>query len=253
LTGGGSGIGRALAKHLADEGAAVVCVDKNKERVQETAAQINASSPMQDARYIEADITVWDDVTRMFQTAEQMLSSKLDVVFANAGTALMGFPNAEGAPNLHTINVNLSGTIYTLQAAINHFRSHKSGGQVIVTASQASIHPIGGEPLYTASKFGVLGLVRATAMQMEAEGIYINAVAPGSTSSNLMPKDVEEALNAEGWKVPMEKVLEAFDLLLKPGSKHSGQCVEAVGDHVAFCQYTLPSMSISYHHRIDDC
>jgi len=241
VTGGGSGIGRRLAQHLADRGAAVICVDKNESLARETVAEINSSQPLQSAHCIRADVTSWDDVVNMFGTAETLLSSKLDFVFANAGAALLGFPNSQGQPDLSAINVNLIGVIFTMQAAINHFRAHRSGGNIIVTASQASLHPFGGEPLYTASKHGVLGLVRATAMQSQAEGIYINAIAPGSTSSGLMPKVVEDALNSRGWKVSKEKVMEAFDLLLAPDSKLSGQLVEAVGDYVSLYKYPVPS------------
>ncbi|EPS92991.1 NAD-binding protein, partial [Fomitopsis schrenkii] len=233
-TGGGSGIGRRLAQHLASEGR----VEASPYKILTDYVSFTGQSwvspygsfPNQAAYCMRADVTSWDDTVNVFRVAEQTFLSKVDFVFANAGAAILGFPNGKGAPDL--------------TAAINHFRAHRSGGHVIVTASQASLHPFGGEPLYTASKHGVLGLVRATAMQVATEGIYINAVAPGSTSSNLMPKAIEDALNSRGWKVSKEKIMEAFDLLLDPKNKYSGQLVQAVGDQVSLWPYPPPSMRL---------
>ncbi|KAJ7615536.1 hypothetical protein FB45DRAFT_1035516 [Roridomyces roridus] len=98
----------------------------------------------------------------MFTTAasSSVFGGNLDFVFA---------------PTQHRVYnaVNLIGVVYTMQAAIAHFREFKTGGRILVTASQSSLHPMRAEPLYTASKHGVVGLVRATAMRTAREGIFI--------------------------------------------------------------------------------
>ncbi|KAJ7910579.1 hypothetical protein B0H13DRAFT_1876681 [Mycena leptocephala] len=120
---------------------------------------------------VKADVTKRDNVVDMFR---------------NAGVAALGFPDNPGRPDVSPITVNIVG--------------------IVVTASQSSLHPFGGEPVYTASKHGVLGLVRTTALRTEHEKIFIkfhslSAVGPGSTSSALMPPEIEAGMNARGWKV----------------------------------------------------
>jgi len=209
-------------------------------------AEVNRgnTSPTPTAYFVKVDVTSWDDVVAMFTQAEAVLGGKVDFVFPNAGVASLGFPDRPGKPKIKTLNVNLIGVLYTMQAAINHFRAFKSPGRIVVTASQSSLYPLAGDPIYTVSKHGVLGLVRATAMRTVKHGILINAIGPGSTESQLMPRQVEEFLNSRGWKTPKETILQAFDLFLKPDSKHSGQLAEAVGDRVALYKFPTSSNDI---------
>ncbi|EMD35759.1 hypothetical protein CERSUDRAFT_115709 [Gelatoporia subvermispora B] len=241
VTGSASGIGKRLVQHLTEHGAIVICVDKNESLGQEAVDALNSGRTTAVAFFVKADVTSWKEVVTSFQTAETILRSGLDFVFANAGSAAIGFPNCPDEPNLSPIHVNLAGVVFTIQAAINHFRKHGSGGRIVVTASQASLHPFPGEPLYTASKAGVMGLVRATGPVVKREGIYVNAIAPGSTDSALMPKEIEEGMNSFGWAVSKETIMRAFDTFLAPDCRLAGQVAEAVGDYVGLYEFSLPT------------
>ncbi|EIN13001.1 NAD(P)-binding protein [Punctularia strigosozonata HHB-11173 SS5] len=254
VTGSASGIGEYLVNHLYRNGATVVCADIREKEVQKVADSLNAqgSAAGQKAFAISGDVTKWDSVVGMFKATEELLKkhtgkSNISFVFANAGAAAIGFPFQRGEPNITSISVNLIGALYTIQAAINHFRKHRAPGRIIVTASQSSLHPFGGEPIYTASKHGVLGLVRATAIALENEkNITINAIGPGSTDSTLMPDVVLQGMNSRGWAVEKDTIMRAFDVFLKPDSKLSGAFVEAIGDTVNLFEFPLPTKDTGF-------
>ncbi|THH17828.1 hypothetical protein EUX98_g9051 [Antrodiella citrinella] len=178
VTGAASGIGKHLAQHLVQNGAKVVCCDLNSNAGQAVVDQLNASAPAPVALFVRTNVTSWDDVSNAFAQANAFLT-KLDFVFANAG--IIGgkrcFPDegSNGKPNTRMLDINFLGVLYTMQAAINHFRSHNSRGCIIATASIAGMYPLRPDPLYAASKHAVVGLVRSAAMRTEKEKIYIKA------------------------------------------------------------------------------
>ncbi|KAJ7634830.1 NAD(P)-binding protein [Roridomyces roridus] len=241
VTGAASGIGKHLAYHLVEQGARVLCSDINETAGNAAVAELNRGRPAEVAYFVKADVTNWLEMVELFRRAVSIFEGNLDFVFANAGTAALGFPDQAGPPNFTPIMVNLVGVMYTIQVAVNHFREFKTPGRIVVTASQSSLHPFSGEPVYTASKFGVLGLVRATAPRTVREKILINAVGPGSTTTALMPPDIEALMNASGLKVSKETIMKAFDLFLTPECKYSGQFAEAVGDNVSLYKFPIPS------------
>jgi NAD(P)-dependent dehydrogenase (short-subunit alcohol dehydrogenase family) len=242
ITGAASGIGKALSTHIIRNGGRVICADINRSTGEAALQTLNTGATQSPSAYfLHTDVSDWDSVNGTFQRAEELLGGPLDFVIPNAGKTSFGFPDAEGKPDVSTLQVNLIGVLYTMQAAINHYRTHATQGHIVVTASETSLHPFAGEPIYTASKHAVLGLVRATAARTEAESILINAVGPGSVTTPLMPPHLEEIFNSHGWKTPMETVIRAFDLFLNPNNRLSGQFAEAVGDSVSLYKFPTPT------------
>jgi NAD(P)-dependent dehydrogenase (short-subunit alcohol dehydrogenase family) len=119
---------------------------------------------------------------------------KLDVLFSNAAVIDKGAPNAEIDDELwaRIMGVNLSGTFYAVRAALPHLVQTK--GNVVVTASIASLGGMQGGTAYTASKHGVAGLVNQFACEAAADGVRVNAVAPGGVETNIFEgmTDLEE-------------------------------------------------------------
>ena len=175
VTGGGSGIGRAIAQAFAAQGDAVTIAGRRPEQLAETAQGFE----MQQA---QADVTNEDSIAKLFE-------QPFDVVVANAGA---GQPAKVAEMTLEDWNqviaVNLTGTFLTFRAALQNM---SSGGRLIAIASTAALQ--GGTTIaaYSAAKHGVLGLVRSTAKEVARTGITCNAVCPGFVNTDMATAAIE--------------------------------------------------------------
>jgi NAD(P)-dependent dehydrogenase (short-subunit alcohol dehydrogenase family) len=173
VTGAGSGIGRASAIRLAEEGARVTCVDLQEDAVRETAAEIgDAAFP------VAADIS--DDAqVRAYTDGTVDRWGELDVVFNNAGVNLPTvFHEATDELIDRTIDVNVKGTIYGCRAAIPHLLK-EGGGSIVNTGS---VNSLVSEPylsIYAASKGAILMLSKSIALDYAKQNIRCNCLCPG--------------------------------------------------------------------------
>jgi NAD(P)-dependent dehydrogenase (short-subunit alcohol dehydrogenase family) len=182
VTGAGSGIGRATAQAFAREGANVLVADLREDRAAETVALIAELGGSAMPHMV--DVSDAAQVNRMCDAAVASYG-KLDVLFSNAAIIDRGAPSAQIDDELwnRIIAVNLSGTFYAVRAALPHLARTK--GNVVVTASVASLGGMAGGTAYTASKYGVAGLVNQFACEAAPDGIRVNAVAPGGVRTNI--------------------------------------------------------------------
>jgi 2,3-dihydroxy-2,3-dihydrophenylpropionate dehydrogenase len=182
VTGGASGIGKAVIERFVQEGAAVCMFDISAEKLQQAKEE-----------YKEKVITFQGDVTKFadhVQAVELTIShfGKLDILVSNAGV-FDGFVSLEQLPeqrldeSFDTIfNVNVKGGLLAAKAAFTELR--KTKGTIIYTVSNAGFYPNGGGPIYTASKHATVGLIRQLAFELAPE-IRVNGVSPGGTITNL--------------------------------------------------------------------
>jgi NAD(P)-dependent dehydrogenase (short-subunit alcohol dehydrogenase family) len=173
VTGAGSGIGRASAIRLAEEGARVTCVDLQEEAVRETAEEIGDG-----AFPVAADIS--DDAqVRAYTDGTVDRWARLDVVFNNAGVNLPTvFHEATDELIDRTIDVNVKGTIYGCRAAIPHLLNG-GGGSIVNTGS---VNSLVSEPylsIYAGSKGAILMLSKSIALDYAKQNIRCNCLCPG--------------------------------------------------------------------------
>lgn len=182
VTGAGSGIGRATASAFAREGAAVLVADIVGDKAQETVDLIRASGATAEAWQV--DVSVRAEVDTMIDQAISLFG-RLDVYFGNAAVIDAGTACDEMSDSLwhRNIEVNLSGSFFGARAAIPHLA--RTRGNIVLTSSVASMGGLAGGVAYTASKYGVAGLVNQLACEVAQRGIRVNAVAPGGVRTNI--------------------------------------------------------------------
>lgn len=182
VTGAGSGIGAAAAMRLAREGASVAVVDLNGDAARRTVDLIEAKGGR--AIAVQADIAEEAANLRAFDEAEKAFGG-LDMAFLNAG-ALQDYVPLESlsiASFDRMIAINLRGAFLGVRLAHQRLRS---GGACVVTASAAAIVGFPDGLAYSASKHGVVGVVRSAARDFAARGLRINAICPGMVNTPMV-------------------------------------------------------------------
>jgi NAD(P)-dependent dehydrogenase (short-subunit alcohol dehydrogenase family) len=182
LTGGATGIGRATIEKFIAHGAKVAFGDLN-----DSAAQALVSKAGKDnALYAHCDASSYADQLSLFAAAEARFG-RVDIAVGNAGIVIPPNPYAADSdvtqePPMGEVEVNLKGAIYTSRIAAHYLRKY-GGGDVVLTSSIAGFKESNGLPIYTASKHGVVGIVRGANLDLIRENIRINVVCPWMTSA----------------------------------------------------------------------
>ena len=191
VTGGATGIGKAIADALSAHGVRVAIADLDAEAARQTAAGLG-----RDAAGFGIDVSKRARVARAFAEIEAAFGG-YDILIANAGVSTMSrvvdLTDEEWDFNFA---VNIKGVFLTNQAAVRYFLNRKKKGVIVNTASLAAKV---GAPLlahYSASKFAVLGWTQALAREVAAQGIRVNAVCPGFVRTSMQEREV-------GWEAKL--------------------------------------------------
>ena len=221
ITGGGSGFGAAAARRLAAEGARVALLDRDTESVTNVAEEVDGFA-------IVGDVTDPDTSTRaVFETEERY--GRLDIAFLNAGTVggqLASDDLLDLARYRAVVGVNLDAVVYGTCAVVPALR-RAGGGQVVATASLAGLVAIPDDPVYTLTKHGVVGYVKAVGAQLAGEGIRVNALCPGFADTPLIA-DHKESFTSAGFPLlTAEDVVDTLETVL-------------AGDGTAECWFIQP-------------
>ena len=177
ITGGASGIGRAVALAWAREGAKVVVSDVDRGGGEETAEQVRAAGS--EALFVAADVGKPEDCEALVQRAVQKFG-RLHIACNNAGIGGAQAPTADYPLDAwaQVIAINLSGVFYGMKYQLPAMLKN-GGGAIVNMASILGAVGFAGSPAYSAAKHGVLGLTQATALEYSAQGVRVNAVGPG--------------------------------------------------------------------------
>jgi NAD(P)-dependent dehydrogenase (short-subunit alcohol dehydrogenase family) len=190
VTGAGSGIGRATALAFAREGAAVAVADVSAVKAEAVVAEVKAAGGR--AVAVTCDVSKPEDCARAVRETEAALGP-LDVLVNNAGIGTSGTViTTDEATWDRLMAVNVKGTYLMSRAALSAMLPRKRG--VIVNAgSTAGIRGIPDRAAYVTSKFAVVGLTKAMAIDHVKDGIRVNAVCPGTTMTPWIDERLKEA------------------------------------------------------------
>jgi 3-hydroxybutyrate dehydrogenase len=197
ITGGGRGIGRAIAHEFAREGAQLVLTARSVDQVKAVAHEITTKHSTR-AVSLVCDVSEPESVEWLFKAAAEALGRGPDILVNNAGIA-------ETAPLVKTDNdlwnkhiaVNLSGTFYCTRAALPPM-IERGWGRIINIASIAGKTGAPYIAAYSASKHGVLGLTRTAALEVATKGITVNAICPGYVDTDMTSRGIENITRKTG-------------------------------------------------------
>ena len=234
VTGGGTGIGAAIARALGAEGACLTLVGRRRDKLEEVGCGDF------DALVAPADVTVREEVERAFSLAREA-QGPITILINNAGAAA-GIPFAKVTQELwrDMLAVNLDGMFHCCQAALPDLLAAPRG-RIVTIASMAGLHGFAYAAPYIAAKHGAVGLTRALAAEYAGKNLRVNAVCPGFVETDMTVQSVsnitektgrsaQEAraelarLNPSGRLIAPEEVAAAvLDLVV---SERNGEAVE---------------------------
>lgn len=245
ITGAGRGIGAAIANALAQHGARLTLMGRDKLRLQHKVAELGSNS----ACAVAVDVTQAESVASAFAKARAAFGP-VTILINNAG-------NAESAPIHKTelrlwermLAVNLTGTFLCTQQVVPEMSKH-GWGRVVNIASTAGLIGYAYVSAYCAAKHGVIGFTRSLALELALKGVTVNAVCPGYTDTDLVADSVqnivaktgrsaEQAIaelvkgNPQKRLIKPDEVANAVAWLCLPGSESiTGQAIAVAGGEV---------------------
>jgi len=232
VTGGGSGIGRALCEELDRLGALVVVADINAEGAQQVTSSINSNGGR--ARMAYLDVTQAEDVEKLIQeTASEY--GRLDYMFNNAGITIMGeVRNLDIGHWKRIVDVNLWGVIYGTTAAFQ-VMSKQGFGHIVNTASAAGLIPTPLQTAYSTTKHALVGLSTSLHAESADYGINVSVVCPGFIDTAIVKSMELIKIN----KNVQAKMLESIKMMTAP------DCAKIILDGVVRKKPIIPITSFA--------
>jgi len=210
VTGAAKGIGKAIAKRLSEEGAAVLAVDIDLEGLDLAVDEIEASASS--VHPFRADVRSLQDMKKAAEKAVAEFG-RLSILCSNAGI----FPSARLEEMTETdwtrvLDVNLKGAFTSVKACLPHMRKQGYGRVVLTSSITGPVTGFPGWTHYGASKAGMLGFMRTAALEMAEFGATINAVMPGNVMTEGLEDVGEDYLRRMRKSIPLGKLAEPRDI-----------------------------------------
>lgn len=215
VTGGSTGIGVATARLLAQRGASVFLLARNRQKLAEAASSITRAGGV--AGYAAADVSDGAGLRAAIETAEGTFGP-VQALFANAGTGGSFSPLGDYDDNIfdQVIRTNLTSVFWAIKRVLPGMMARRRGS-ILITGSLASERGMPGNAAYVASKHGVLGLARAAAIEAAPNNVRVNCVLPGLIETPMLLQldphaPVQTLRDRLGTGVPMGRIGTAEEL-----------------------------------------
>ena len=199
VTGGAQGIGLAIAESLLSKGVKVVIADINREKGEESAARLGCS-------FTRTDVSSVADLTAMVRFAADTYGS-VDILVNNAGilhsTPIEDITEQEWD---RMSDINLKSVFFASQAALVHMKNAGWGRIVNISSLAGRMGGYANGVAYSATKAGVIGLTMAMARRVATTGVTVNAIAPGTTESDIIKQFTPEKIESLRGTIPMNRL-----------------------------------------------
>jgi 3-hydroxybutyrate dehydrogenase len=190
VTGGGRGIGRAIASALVQAGATVTVIGRNRNTLDDAVAA--------GAAHFAAVAEVADQAAISAAIAEVARRQPIDILIANAGIAESApFGKSDAALFRRMMDVNFMGVVHAVQAVLPSMRDRRYG-RIVAVASTAGLKGYAYVSAYSAAKHAVVGLVRSLALELASTCVTVNAVCPGFTDTDLVAGSIDNIMKKTG-------------------------------------------------------
>lgn len=210
VTGAGRGIGSAIAKTLAANGAFVIVnYNGSKERAEAVVEEIKRSGA--EAAAVQCDVSDYAACGRM---VEELIASygHIDILVNNAGITRDNLILKMSEEEFDAVlNTNLKGTFHTIRHLSRYFVKQRAG-RIINLSSVSGVMGNAGQANYSASKAGVIGLTKSVARELARRGITCNAVAPGYIETEMTAQMPEAAKEAVKQQIPLQRTGTVWDI-----------------------------------------
>lgn len=229
ITGGGSGIGKAIAKTFVESGAFVIIAGRNEERLKEAKEEIDVNN----IYTLQLDTTDISNIPEKIKEAERLLGGKaIDILINNAGVSGGEISTTNEKEFDKIIETNIKGTFFMSKYLGEYMRDKGIKGNILNIASSSSLRPA--TSAYNISKWGIRGFTIGLARLLAPYGITVNGIAPGPTATPMMTKDNKGDMSKPNslikrWIMPEEIANMAVFLVSDMGRSIVGDIVYMTG------------------------
>lgn len=194
ITGGTSGIGKALAEEFGSKGSHIVITGRKQEALNETISHLQKAGI--NVMGIQADASKWED-NQMMADAAIKKYGRIDVIIANAGISMRAmFENVDLEVIRQVMDINFYGALYAVKACLPEIIKNK--GHIVGISSIAGFRGLPGRVGYSASKFALQGFLEALRTELLKTGVHVLTASPGFTASNIRKKSLTADGSAQG-------------------------------------------------------